>query len=102
MTLEIKATEKDSYVLIEILKNGTFPSPQNLVLDEDYFGIDYPEIHAKLAIISGFPQDAACTVQAQYHGTIAAIAIANPKTGMARITKSVNPAHPVGSLIPLQ
>lgn len=100
--MKIKITEKNSFSLIEILgDNGAPSSPQNPIFAEEYGDVDFPDATGKLAIVSGMPTSAIALVSLHYKNVFSAIAIANPRAGVAEIVHSISKAHPVGSSVPL-
>jgi hypothetical protein len=101
--MQIKITSKQSYSLIEILGgNGEPASPQNPISVEEYQSVEFPEGNGQLAVISGMPASALCLLTAYYKNLFGAIAIANPRNGVAEIIHSVNPSYKMGTVIPLQ
>jgi hypothetical protein len=100
--MKIKITEKSSFALIEILgDNGAPASPQNPINAEEYGDIEFPDATGKLAIISGMPTSAIALVSLHYKNVFSAIAIANPRLGVAEVVHSISRSHPVGSSVPL-
>lgn len=101
--MQIKITRKDSFSLIEILAdNGAPASPQNPI-DEasELSSVEFPEGAGTLAIISGMPVSAVALAALRYKNVFGAIAIANPRLGVALVVHSTNRAYPVGASIPL-
>lgn len=97
-----KITSKQSYSLIEILgDNGEPASPQNPIQSSEYSSVEFPESVGKLAIISGMPMSAVALVALRYKNMFGAIAISNPRNGVAEIVHSTTHEHPVGSSVPL-
>ena len=101
--MQIKITRKDSFSLIEILANNGAPaSPQNPINEqEELVNVEFPEGAGTLAIISGMPVTAVTLVALKYKNTYGAIAIANPRLGVALVVHSTNLSYPVGASIPL-
>lgn len=101
--MEIKITQKNSYALIEILKDGKPTSPQNPIDESTELAtVEMPEASGgKLAIVSGMPASALVMVALAYKNMYGAIAVANPRLGVALVVHSTTPAHPVGSSVPL-
>lgn len=98
----IKATKSDQVTLIEILgSNGQPASAQNPITRSEYSSVEFPEASGKLAVISGMPMSAVALVSLQYKNTFGAIAIANPREGVAEIVHSVTPDYAVGGVVPL-
>lgn len=101
--MQIKITRKDSFSLLEILAdNGAPASPQNPI-DEatELVNIDFPDASGQLLVISGMPASAQCSCVFKYKGTFGAIALANPRAGVAYVVGSVNRQYPLGASIPL-
>jgi hypothetical protein len=101
--MQIKITRKDSFSLIEILGNNGEPaSPQNPINEqEELASVEFPEANGQLAIVSGMPASALVMVALRYKNHFAAIAVANPRLGVALVVHSTNRAYPVGSSVPL-
>lgn len=99
--MEIKITEKQSFVLIELLKDSKPVSGQNPVAVGEFAHTERPEVQGKLAVISGMPMAAVCHVALYYKNVFGAIAIANPREGVAEIVHSVNPQYQMGGTLPL-
>ncbi len=100
--MEIKVTNKTAFSLIEIQKNGSPASAQNPISVEEYQSVHFPEANGQLAVISGMPASALALAALYYKNTFGAIAIANPRDGIAEIVHSVKPAYKVGTVVPLQ
>jgi hypothetical protein len=64
--------------------------------------VDFPDANGQLAVISGMPMSAVVLVSLNYKNVFGAIAVANPRNGVAEIAHSVNPNYKVGTVIPLQ
>lgn len=101
--MQIKITRKDSFSLIEILAdNGNPASPQNPIDEQQELGtVEFPESAGQLAIVSGMPVSAVALVALKYKNTYGAIAIANPRLGVALVVHSTNRSYPIGASIPL-
>ncbi len=101
--MKIKVTQKESLSLIEILAdNGNPASPQNPINETtELADIEFPEASGQLAIVSGMPATALVMVALRYKNAFGAIAVANPKLGVAFVVHSVNRSYPVGVSIPL-
>lgn len=101
--MQIKITNKESFSLIEILAdNGNPASPQNPINEqEELASVDFPEASGQLAIISGMPVSAVVLVALRYKNQFSAIAVANPRLGIALVVHSTNKAYPLGASIPL-
>lgn len=99
--MEIKVTSKTAFSLIEVFKNGSPASPQNPIAVEEYQSVEFPEANGQLAVISGMPATALCLLACKYKNQFSAIAIANPRNGVAEIVHSTNPAYKVGTVVPL-
>lgn len=101
--MKIKVTQKENISLIEILAdNGSPASPQNPI-DEvsELSNVEFPEASGSLAIVSGMPATALVMVALRYKNAFGAIAVANPKLGVAIVVHSVNRSYPMGVSIPL-
>lgn len=101
--MKIKVTENQSFALIQICGNNGEPaSPQNPI-DEatELKDIDFPEAVGQLAIISGMPSTAQCACTARYKNCFGAIALANPRMGVAFVIHSTTPNYQMGQQIPL-
>lgn len=92
-----------SYSLISILANNGNPASAQNPVDEsvELSDLNFPEANGKLAIISGMPMSAVAAVAANYKNAFEAIAVANPRLGVAFVVHSTTPIHPMGSSIPL-
>ena len=101
--MQVKITEKNSFSLIEILgKNGAIASPQNPINEQEELGsVELPECNGQLAVVSGMPVSAVVLTSLHYKNSFGAIAIANPRLGVAIVTHSTNPVYPRGASIPL-
>ena len=101
MIIDIK--NQSSYSLICILANNGNPASGQNQVDEalELPTLDFPEASGKLAIVSGMPMTAVAAITAAYKNQFEAIAIANPRLGVAFVIHSTTPAHPMGSSIPL-
>jgi len=100
--MELKITSKNAFSLLEIHKNGSLASAQNPIQVQEYQDFQFPEINGQLLVISGMPQSATNFVSLHYKNLFNAIAIANPRDGVAEIVHSVSPIYKVGTTIPLQ
>ena len=60
--------------------------------------VDFPDASGH---ISGMPASAQCACAIAYKGTFGAIALANPRLGVAYVVGSANPSYRVGQQIPL-
>lgn len=101
MIIDIK--NQSSYSLISILANNGSPASAQNPIDEstELSSLVFPEATGKLAIVSGMPMSAVAAVTATYKNNYEAIAVANPRLGVAFIVHSTTPAHPMGSSVPL-
>lgn len=100
--MKIEVSKSQSFALISILgENGAAASPQNPISAEEYSSVEFPEANGQLAVISGMPTSAVALVACHYKNLFSAIAIANPKAGVAEVVHSVSKANPVGSSVPL-
>jgi hypothetical protein len=102
MIIDIKA--QNSYSLVSILGNNGNPADgKNNPVDEatELPLLEFPEANGKLAIISGMPMTAVAAVATAYKNSFQAIAVANPRLGVAFVVHSTTPAHPMGSSVPL-
>lgn len=101
--MQIKITRKDSFSLLEILADNGQPANANNPVDEasELPKLEFPEANGQLLVISGMPATAQCACAAAYKGTFGAIALANPRTGVAYVVTSVNRQYPMGASIPL-
>lgn len=101
--MQIKVTKKDSFSLIEILAdNGAPASPQNPINEQEELGtVEFPEASGQLAIVSGMPVSAVALVSLKYKNQFGAIAISNPRLGVALVVHSTNKVYPLGASIPL-
>ena len=101
--MQIKITSKESFSLIEILAdNGAPASPQNPINEqEELASVDFPEGAGTLAVISGMPASALVMVSCYYKNRFGAIAISNPRLGVALVVHSTTKAYPLGASIPL-
>lgn len=101
--MQIKITKKDSFSLIEILAdNGAPASPQNPIDErQELSAVEFPEGAGQLAVISGMPVSAVALVSLRYKNQFGAIAVANPRLGVALVVHSTNRSYPIGASIPL-
>ena len=101
--MQIKVTKKESFSLIEILAdNGAPASPQNPIDEQqELASVDFPEASGQLAIVSGMPVSAVALAALRYKNQFGAIAVSNPRLGVALVVHSTNRAYPVGASIPL-
>lgn len=98
----IKASQEQSYCLIEILAdNGNPASPQNPIGDSEFAQAEKPNVSGKLAVLSGMPVADLCGLMAHYKNLFQAIAIASPKEGVAKVRHSTTPEYPLGMNLPL-
>jgi hypothetical protein len=100
--MQLKHTSGTSSDLIEILAdNGAPASAQNIISRSEYSSVNFPDAMGKVLIISGMPMSAVVMVALRYKNTFSAVAIANPREGVAEIVHSVSPDYQVGGAIPL-
>jgi hypothetical protein len=101
--MKIKLTEKQNVTLIEILADNGLPASASNPINEatELETLEKPEAFGKLAIISGMPGTAQNLLTYHYKNCFGAIALANPKLGVAFVVGSTNPDHKVGQQIPL-
>ena len=101
--MQIKITENNSFSLLEILADNGMPANAQNPIDEskELPLVDFPEASGQLLIISGMPASAQCACAFAYKGTFGAVALANPRAGVAYVIGSVNPTYKVGQAIPL-
>ena len=101
--MQIKITENNSFSLLEILADNGMPANAQNPIDEskELPLVDFPEASGQLLIISGMPASAQCACTFAYKGTFGAVALANPRAGVAYVIGSVNPSYKVGQQIPL-
>lgn len=99
----IKLTENGNVTLLEILAENGLPSNAQNPVDEaaELPVVKFPEARGELLIISGMPASAQCACTAAYKGVFGAIALANPKQGVAYVVASVSPKYKMGQAIPL-
>lgn len=101
--VNVTATSNPSYTLLTITKNGETVSPQNSV-DEvgELSGLDF-DIAAGpgVAVVSGMPTSFVGAAIAHYKNQFGAIAIANPRLGVALVVHSTSPDYRLGDSIPL-
>lgn len=101
--MQLRHTEKQSFSLIEVLAdNGQPANAQNPIALNEYEHVDFPDANGQVLIISGMPMSAVVMVALFYKNVFSAIAIANPKNGVAEIVHSVSPNYHVGGVIPLE
>jgi hypothetical protein len=100
--MQVKITQSQSFVLAEILgDNGSPANAQNPIARSEYATVELPEANGQLLVISGMPMSAAALVALHYKNLFGAIAIANPREGVAEVVHSVSPDYSVGGAIPL-
>lgn len=102
--VQIKITENGAYSLLEILADNGMPANAQNPIDEaaELPLVKFPEASGQLLIISGMPASAQGACLYKYKGTFGAIALANPKLGVALVQGSVNPNYKLGQSIPLE
>lgn len=100
--MQLKATTGNAFTLIEILAdNGQPANAQNPIARSEYQDVEYPEATGSLLVISGMPMSAAAMAALNYKNLFKAIAIANPREGVAEICHSITPDYQVGGAVPL-
>lgn len=101
MIIDIKT--QSAYSLVSILANNGNPASAQNPVDEalELSALEFPEANGKLAIVSGMPMSAVAAATAAYKNNFQAIAVANPRLGVAFVVHSTTPAHPMGSSVPL-
>lgn len=101
--MQIKVTKKEYFSFLEILADNGMPAnAQNPINEqEELAGIHFPDASGQLLIISGMPASAQCACVFAYKGTFGAIALANPRAGVAYVVGSVDKKYPLGTSIPL-
>jgi hypothetical protein len=101
--VNVTATTQPSYTLLAITKNGDPVSPQNSVDEvQELAGLDF-DIAAGpgLAVLSGMPTSFVGAAIAHYKNQFGAIAVANPRLGVALVIHSTSPDYRLGDSIPL-
>ena len=101
--MQIKITQNNSFSLLEILADNGMPASGTNPVDEakELPLVKFPDASGQLLIISGMPASAQCACIFAYKGTFGAIALSNPRAGVAYVVGSVNPSYRVGQQIPL-
>jgi hypothetical protein len=100
--MQVKITNSQSFTLAEILAdNGQPANAQNPIARSEYAHVDLPEASGKLLIVSGMPMSASVLVSLHYKNLFSAIAIANPREGVAEIVHSVSADYAMGGIVPL-
>jgi hypothetical protein len=99
--MEIKVTEQHSFILIELLKDGKPVSGQNPVGVGEFSDAEKPEAQGTLAVLTGMPMAAVAHIACFYKNCFGAIAVANPREGVAEVIHSVSQENKVGSTLPL-
>ena len=101
--VNVTATTNPSYILLSITKNGEPVSPQNPV-DElaQLSGLDF-DIAAGpgVGVISGMPTSFVGAAIAHYKNQFGALAVANPRLGVALVIHSTTEDYRLGDSIPL-
>ena len=101
--INVTATTNPSYVLLSITKNGELVSPQNPV-DElgELSKLDF-DIAAGpgVGVISGMPTSFVGAAIAHYKNQFGALAVANPRLGVALVIHSTSEGYRLGDSIPL-
>ena len=102
--MQIKLTENGNVTLLEILADNGMPANSTNPVDEaaELPLLQFPEARGELLIISGMPASAQGACLYKYKGTFGAIALANPRAGVAYVQGSVNPKYKLGQAIPLE
>ena len=101
MQVKIKITGTAAATLAEILgDNGQPANAQNPIGRAEYSSVELPEAAGNLLIVSGMPMSAAALVALHYKNMFRAIAIANPREGVAEVVHSVTPDYAVGGAVP--
>lgn len=100
--MQIKVTVGQTFTMAEILgENGSPASAQNPISRSEYAATDLPEANGSLLVISGMPMSAVALVAMHYKNLFKAVAIANPREGLAEIVHSISPDYAIGGAIPL-
>jgi hypothetical protein len=100
--MQVKITSAAAYSLAEILAdNGSPANAQNPISRSEYDSVDLPEATGNLLIVSGMPMSTVALTALHYKNLFKAIAVANPKEGVAEIVHSITPDYAVGGAIPL-
>jgi hypothetical protein len=100
--MQLKHTSGVASDLIEILgENGLPASASNPINRNEYAETHFPDAMGKVLVISGMPMSAVALVALRYKNTFSAIAIANPREGVAEIVHSVSKDYQVGGAVPL-
>jgi hypothetical protein len=100
--MQVKITKSQSFTLAEILgDNGQPANGQNPINRSEYAAVDLPEANGQLLVVSGMPMSAAALVSLHYKNQFSAVAIANPREGVAEIVHSITADYAVGGAIPL-
>lgn len=100
--MQVKITISQSFTLAEILgDDGSPANAQNPIARSEYATVDLPEANGTLLVVSGMPMSAAALIALNYKNAFRAIAIANPREGVAEIVHSITPDYSVGGAIPL-
>lgn len=101
--MQIKITQNSSFSLLEILADNGMPANAQNPIDEakELPLVDFPEASGQLLIVSGMPASAQSACAYAYKGTFGAVALANPRAGVAYVVGSVNPSYKIGQQIPL-
>lgn len=101
--MQLKLTENKAFSMAEILADSGQPaSAANPIARGEYSSVSFPEASGNLLIISGMPMSAVVFTTLHYKNVFSAIAIANPKDGIAEIVHSVSRDYQVGGAIPLE
>jgi hypothetical protein len=100
--MQLKTTVGTAFTLVEILAdNGQPANAQNPIARSEYSTVEFPEATGSLLVVSGMPMSAAAMVVLHYKNLFKAIAIANPREGVAEICHSITPDYQVGGAVPL-
>lgn len=100
--MKINVAKKNSVVILEILgHNGEPANAQNPIEGSDLASVEFPEVSGQLAIVSGMPMFASNAVSLHYKNLFSAIAIANPRDGVAIVVHSISKDYQLGGSIPL-
>ena len=100
--MQIKTSHTGNVTLIEILANNGAPAnAQNPIKSSELAEVDFPVANGQIAIISGMPMVAACTVAMRYKNLFSVVAIANPRENVAEVAHSVDSNYRLGQPIPL-
>jgi hypothetical protein len=101
-SMEIKSTNNKGVTLLEIQKDGNPVNSANPVQLSELASLKIPQdLGGKIVLVSGMPFWASATVLLAVKNLFTVVATVDPKFEGAIVIHSLDPNHPIGSVIPL-